>query len=292
MMTVKARFHTLNCRGRLIVLDKPLVMGILNVTPDSFYDGGKFFEEEYVETATKKAAEMVKDGADIIDIGGYSTRPGAVDVPVQEEINRVKPVISSIRRENSKVLISVDTFRPEVAEQALLAGADIINDVTAGEDKNMPLLTKKYNAPYIIMHKQGSFQNMQENPRYDDVVKDVTIFLAEKINQLKNLGVNDIIVDPGFGFGKNLQHNYELLKNLSFLKETGFPVMAGISRKSMINKLLKTKPENALPGTIAVNTIALLNGADILRVHDVKEAVQTIKIVEYYKNFNQEGVGE
>jgi len=261
------------CQGR--------IMGILNVTPDSFFDGGKY---NLLDAQMTQVEKMLHDGADFIDIGGYSTRPGADEVSDEEELNRVVPVIEKIMAQFPDAIISIDTFRAKVAEKAIKTGAAIINDVTCGEgDELMFETVARLQVPYIIMHKQGTFKDMQAEPKYEDVVKEVIQYLSFKIETLTEIGVHDIIVDPGFGFGKTLEHNFQLLKHLDLLRILGKPILAGISRKSMINNLLKTKPENALTGTIAANTLALLGGASILRVHDVKEAVETLKVINFYR---------
>lgn len=272
--------NTINCKGRVIDLSTPQVMGILNVTPDSFHDGGRYTE---IQDAVKQAEKMLIAGASIIDIGGQSTRPGAEDVGEQEELNRTIPIIQALVKQFSDIIISIDTYRATVAKAAINAGASIINDVSAGEDDvDMFNTVATLQVPYIIMHKQGNPQTMQQNPEYIDVVKEVVDYFITKTTQLKNLGVHDVIIDPGFGFGKTVEHNYSLLKHLGAFSIFDVPVLAGVSRKSMINKVLGTKPENALNGTTAVNTMALLNGAKILRVHDVKEAIQAIKLYEAY----------
>lgn len=272
---------TINCKGRLIDLSMGRIMGILNVTPDSFFDGGKY---SLLDAQLAQVEKMLNDGADFIDVGGYSTRPGADTIHEEDELNRVIPVIEKIAKQFPDAIISIDTFRARVAEEAIKSGAAIINDVTAGEgDELMFEMVAKLQVPYIIMHKQGTFKDMQVEPQYEDVVKEVIQYLSFKIEKLTELGIQDIIVDPGFGFGKTLEHNFQLLKHLNLLRILGKPILAGISRKSMINKLLKTKPENALTGTIVTNTLALQGGASILRVHDVKEAVETLKVINFYR---------
>ena len=272
----------------------PAVMGILNVTPDSFFDGGKFTDER---TLLLHAEKMISEGADIIDIGGCSTRPNAEEVSQEEELKKLIPAINLVRKKFADVIISADTFRSKVAEEAVNAGADMINDISGGEQlatgysqlavqpeartqqpDSMFETISRLSVPYVLMHIQGRPQTMQKNPQYKDVVKEVKDYFAEKILQLKKLGVTNIILDVGFGFGKNMEHNYTLLKNLAEFKSFGLPILAGISRKSMINKLLGTTPETALNGTTAANTIALMNGANILRVHDVKETKEAVKI--------------
>ncbi len=260
----------------------PLIMGILNVTPDSFFDGGKYTEELHWLEHTK---QMTDAGADIIDVGAYSTRPGAKDISETEELQRLIKVIQSLRKHFPTLLISADTFRANVAKQAVDAGANIINDISGGTmDSKMFETIAKLDVAYILMHIQGTPQTMQENPIYDNVVKEVHTFFAEKIKQLKDLGVKKVILDPGFGFGKNVEHNFLLLKNLEQFQAYNFPILAGISRKSMINKLLNISSKESLNGTNILNIIALQNGAKILRVHDVKEAMEVVKFFEYLKN--------
>lgn len=272
---------SINCGGRLVTFDEPKIMGILNLTPDSFYDGGKLSDENSV---LQQAETMLKQGATFLDIGGYSTRPGADVITVHEEKKRVIPAIEILSKNFPEAFFSIDTYRSEVAREAIQAGAHIINDVSAGDDDaEMFQAVAELQVPYIIMHKKGSPKDMQLDPQYEDVTKEVIQYLSFKLEKLYKLGVHDVIVDPGFGFGKNLAHNYQLLKNLNLLRMLGVPVLAGVSRKSMINKILKTKPENALNGTTVANTLALLQGASILRVHDVKEAVQAVKIVTFYR---------
>lgn len=259
----------------------PLIMGILNITPDSFFDGGKFTSEiQWLE----HTQQMIDEGADIIDIGAYSTRPGATNVSEQDEMERLVNVIKSVRKQFPELLISADTFRASIASKAIDAGANIINDISGGTMDDMMFSTiAKLNVPYILMHIQGTPQTMQQNPHYENVTEDVFAFFTSKLKELKELGVSKVILDPGFGFGKTLLHNYQLLENLEKFNSIGLPVLVGFSRKSMICKLLKIKPEEALNGTSVLNTIALEKGAKILRVHDVKEARETIRIVEYMK---------
>lgn len=268
---------TINCRGNILELGKPLVMGILNITPDSFFDGGKYINKK---SWIDKTTQMLNEGAKIIDVGAVSTRPGADMLSEKEEIRRLIPVLESLSESFSGIILSVDTFRARVAEEAVRNGASIINDISAGSmDKKMFETIAKLQVPYIMMHMQGKPENMQDAPRYNNVIKEVIRIFAENIKQLRLLGVNDIIIDSGFGFGKSLEHNFELLAGLKEFKCSEVPLMVGLSRKSMINKILKTKPKNALSGTTVLNTIALMQGADILRVHDVKEAVEVIKLV-------------
>jgi dihydropteroate synthase len=281
MMTVKPRF--INVRGNLIDLSVPKVMGIINVTPDSFYKGSRVTSEEEI---IKAASKMVEDGADFIDIGGYSSRPGAVNITPDEERRRVINAVKIVSREFPDTGISIDTFRSEIAKEAVLeGGAGIINDISGGEaDKKMFHVVEKIQVPYIMMHMQGVPGTMQENPVYDDVVADILKWFGERIFRLQSMGVNDIIIDPGFGFGKKAGHNFELLRRLGDFSIAGLPLLVGFSRKSMIWKTLGIKPDEALNGTSVLNAVALMNGADILRVHDVKEAVQAVKLVEEIKN--------
>ena len=269
----------INVKGKLLDLSKPRVMGILNITPDSFYKGSRFVEQNAI---IGKALKMTEEGADILDIGGYSSRPGSDDIPVEEEKSRVLKAIKLISRELPEAVISVDTFRADVALEAVNeCGACMINDISGGEaDKNMFPVVETLNVPYIIMHMQGHPRTMQDNPVYDDVVADIIRWFGERIFMLKSAGVKDIIIDPGYGFGKTISQNFEMLRRLGDFSITGLPVLVGVSRKSMIWKTLNINPDEALNGTSVLNTIALMNGADILRVHDVKEAVQAIRLFE------------
>lgn len=259
-------------------LSTPQVMGILNVTPDSFYAGSRKQSEEEIE---QRARQILYEGASIIDIGAYSSRPNAEHISPEEEIRRLRFGLEIITRTYPEAVISVDTFRAEVAEICVQEyGVAIINDIAAGEmDDKMFDTVARLNVPYIMMHMLGTPQNMQKSPHYDNLIKEVFLYFAEKIQKLRDKGVKDIILDPGFGFGKNLDHNYELLQHLDDFRIFELPLLAGISRKSMIYRLLGGTPEEALNGTTVLNTIALMKGADILRVHDVKEAVETVKIV-------------
>jgi dihydropteroate synthase len=269
---------TLNCKGQLLVLDSPKVMGILNLTPDSFFDGGKWNSEDAI---LKQTERMLQEGATIIDVGGLSTRPGSVEVSIQEESDRVCDAISKIKKAYPETLISIDTYRSEVAKNAVQEGASIINDVSGGNmDRDMFPTVAALNTPYILMHMQGSPQTMQDNPQYEDVTKEVLDFFIKKIEMLRALSVKDIVLDPGFGFGKTLEHGYTLLNQMHVFQILELPILAGISRKSMICKALRVNPENALNGTTALHMVALQQGAKILRVHDVKEAVEVIKLFE------------
>jgi len=275
---------TINCRGRLLDLSRPLIMGILNLTPDSFFDGGRYAG---VDEALRQAETMLQQGATLLDLGGASSRPGAETVPADVEKKRVLPVIEAILRRFPEAILSIDTWRAEVARAALEAGASIVNDISAGrlDDKMYETVAShsggQRNAPYILMHMQGTPGTMQQNPVYEDVVQEVLDFFIVEIAKLRALGVQDIILDPGFGFGKSVDHNFGLLKNLHvFGAVTGLPVLAGLSRKSMICKVLKVNPERALNGTTALHIVALQQGAKILRVHDVREAMETVRLWE------------
>lgn len=258
-----------------------LVMGILNVTPDSFFDGGKYTEEK---EWLGQVSLMVTAGADMIDIGAYSTRPGAEDVSVEVESERLIKVIRSVRNAYPDLLISADTFRSKVAKDAVAAGANIINDISGGTlDSEMFTVIADLNVPYILMHIQGSPQNMQDNPKYTNVVEEVYAYFEKKLKQLNALGIKQVIIDPGFGFGKTLENNFDLLKNMDRFGTFGLPILAGVSRKSIINKLLNISSKDSLNGTSILNTIALQKGATILRVHDVKEAKEAVAIVEFMK---------
>ena len=268
---------TINCKGTLIDLSSPKVMGILNITPDSFFDGGKYKDESAILNQVDK---MLLEGATFIDVGAYSSRPGAAHISETEELQRIIPVIDLLIKNYPEIIISVDTFRSKVAEATVNSGAAIINDISGGNmDTNMFKTVANLQVPYILMHMLGTPQNMQQNPVYDDVVKDIISFFAKQIFHLHQLKLNDVIIDVGFGFGKTIAHNFEILKNLELFKSLDTPILAGISRKSMLYKTLDISAQEALNATTSANTIALLNGANILRVHDVKEAVEAIKIV-------------
>jgi dihydropteroate synthase len=275
-------------RESIIIQDKLFdlsivkVMGILNVTPDSFHDGGL---HNLAEAALLKAEQMVAEGVDIIDIGGQSTRPGAKQITADEEWQRVAAPLQAIRSKWPNLPISIDTFYAEVAERALDAGADIINDISAGSlDKKMFAAVAKLQVPYVVMHMQGTPQNMQKSPSYHVAVAEILRDLSKNIASLRSLGVNDIIVDPGFGFGKTVAHNYDILKNLSDFKILELPLLVGLSRKRMINEVLKTTPETALNGTSALHAFALERGVNILRVHDVKEAKEVVTLYQTMQN--------
>jgi dihydropteroate synthase len=267
---------TWNVNGRLLDFSTPKVMGILNVTPDSFYDGNRYSDHTAALDQTEK---MVRDGADMIDIGGYSSRPGADDIPADEEARRVVAITAAIAKQFPQVLISIDTFRSEVAAKALDAGAGILNDITGGDyDPTLRKLARARRAPYIIMHMRGTPKTMNQLAQYDNVVKEVVRDLQQKIHDYRQEGLTDLAIDAGFGFAKTVDQNFEMLRNLNAFATIGPPLLVGISRKSMIWRTLEIKPEDALNGTTALNMAALLKGADILRVHDVKEAVECVKL--------------
>ena len=267
---------TLNCKGRLLVVEKPLVMGIINVTPDSFFGGSRF---NAVDEIVAKVEKMLSDGADLIDIGGQSTRPGSELISPDEEIKRVVPAIKAIIQKFPDTFISIDTFYSIVAIAAVHAGATIVNDISAGSmDKKMIETVTQLKVPYILMHMKGTPQTMQQNAVYENVNQEVLDFFIAKTNELRKAGVLDIIIDPGFGFGKTIDHNFELLKNLSVFRMLDKPILVGISRKSTIYKTLGVNADGALNGTSVLNTIALMNGASVLRVHDVKEAKEAVTL--------------
>ena len=272
---------TLNCKGKLLVIDQPIVMGIINITPDSFYSESR---SHSIDEILFRAEKMISDGATILDIGGQSTRPKSNQIPAEEEMERVLPAIEAIHRQFPEQIISVDTFYSQVARQAIGAGASIINDVSAGsvDDELLPAVAE-LKVPYVLMHMLGKPQTMQQNPEYKNVILEVFDFLNFKIAELVKMGIHDIIVDVGFGFGKTSTHNFQLLRELSYFKQLGKPVMVGLSRKATIYKTLGIAPDEALNGTTVLHTIALLNGATILRVHDVREAIQAVKLVSEYK---------
>ncbi|MEF3080465.1 dihydropteroate synthase [Winogradskyella poriferorum] len=272
---------TINCKGKLIDISTPKVMGILNVTPDSFYDGGQYKDESSI---LKQVETMLKEGATFIDIGGYSSRPGADYVNEAEELNRVVPVVQLILKHYPETLISIDTFRSEVAKKSIEAGSAIINDISASHlDKNMITTVGQLGVPYIMMHMKGNPKTMQQQTDYDDLIKDINSYFAERIAKAHAAKINDIIIDPGFGFAKTTEQNYELLNNMELLQIVDKPILAGVSRKSMIYKTLNTTSENALNGTTALHMVALQKGAKILRVHDVKEAVECVTLFNQLK---------
>lgn len=272
---------TINCSGELIDLTIPRVMGILNCTPNSFFDGGRFADEKSI---LKKTEKMLLDGATFIDIGGYSTKPNAEFVSQEEELQRTVPVVELILKHFPKTIISIDTFRSEVAKNCIEKGASIINDISSGTaDEKMLEVVATYNVPYIMMHSRGNPQTMQELTDYENIIKDLLFFFSEKIALARNLGINDIIIDPGFGFAKTLSQNFEVLDKLDSFRIIELPILAGISRKSMIYKTINTTPDDALNGTTVLNTIAMSKGANILRVHDVKEASECITLYNQTK---------
>jgi len=273
--------HTINCGGSLIDLNQPKIMGILNITPDSFYDGGMHFSEALV---LEHVNRMHTEGAAIIDVGGYSSRPGAADVSIEEEKKRVQKALKIIRANFPDIILSIDTFRAEIASLAVNEyGVNLINDISSGRlDEQMLLTAGRLNVPYIMMHMQGIPRNMQVNPKYADIIRELIAFFSERIVRARESGIKDIIIDPGFGFGKNTDHNYMLLRELKLFEMLECPIAIGISRKSMVYKPLGLTPDDALTGTTVLHVLALKNGASILRVHDVKEAVQTVKLLDLY----------
>ncbi len=274
---------TIRFRGHLLEFNQPLVMGILNITPDSFYDGGHYSSKtEMVEQVRK----MISEGASIIDIGAVSTRPGSVPVSEEEEINRLKPVLNVLSKEFPETWFSIDTFRSAVAKMAVEEfGFYMINDISAGDlDRNMFDTVIGLNVPYVMMHMKGTPPDMQKQPVYENVTNEILSYFSPKVNYLRSKGCKDLIIDPGFGFGKKTEHNYKLLKELHSFYMLECPVLVGVSRKSMIYKLLGTNPDESLNGTQVVQVIAMLNGADILRVHDVKPVMEAIRIMTFYKN--------
>ncbi len=276
------KIRNIRTAEKLFDFSKPQIMGILNLTPDSFYDGGKYQNEEQWVSQTRK---MLEDGADIIDMGAVSTRPGAKPVDEDQELRRLLPPLKRLVVEFPKVVFSIDTYRARVARQCIEAGAQIINDISGGNfDKNMFSTIADLKVPYVLMHIHGTPENMQLHPISENIVSVVRTFFEKKVAALQALGVEDIILDPGFGFGKTLESNYELLQNMAATRIGNLPLLAGISRKSMINKVLNVQPSKALNGTTVVNTLALLHGANLLRVHDVKEAREAIDIVHFYQN--------
>jgi len=269
--------NALKSGSKLCSLDKPLVMGILNISPDSFYAGSRFTESGQL---IKKASVMIEDGADILDIGAVSTRPFADEVSEEEELQRILPVIRQLVKIFPEVFISVDTWRSNVAKMVLESGADMINDISGGcFDPKMAETMAMFEKPFVIMHTKGDPKTMQINPSYSDINAEIKDYFTARIEHFQQLGIKQLILDPGFGFGKTIEHNYQILKSLKDYQIFGFPILAGVSRKSMIQKALNVSAEEALNGTTVLHTIALINGAKILRVHDVKEAVETIKII-------------
>ncbi|SHJ63176.1 dihydropteroate synthase [Flavobacterium haoranii] len=273
---------TINCKGNLIDLSFPKVMGILNCTPDSFFDGGKYKSESDILHQVEK---MLEEGATFIDIGAYSSKPGADFVSEEEELKRILPILDLILKHFPEVLLSIDTFRSKVAQKGVEHGAAIVNDISAGLlDEKMLETVAKLQVPYIMMHMKGNPQTMQTLTQYDDVVKEMMFYFSERINKARSFGLNDIIIDPGFGFAKTLEQNYEVLHKMEYFNILELPILVGVSRKSMIYKTLENSPQEALNGTSVLNTIALQKGANILRVHDVKEAVECVKLIEKLNN--------
>lgn len=269
---------TINCKGQLIDLSQPKVMGILNITPNSFFDGGRYSSEKEI---LAKVEKMLAEGATFIDIGAYSSKPSAEFVSEEEELSRIVPVVQFLVKHFPEILISIDTFRSEVARVCIENGAAIINDISAGNlDDKMLEVIAQYNVPYIMMHMRGTPETMQSMTEYEDVVKEVLLYFSEKIRQARSLGINDLIVDPGFGFAKTIAQNYEVLQKLELFHHLELPILIGISRKSMIHKTLEITADEALNGTTVLNTIALSKSAQILRVHDIKEAVECVKLYE------------
>ncbi len=276
-MNSNFKSYTLNIRGQLMEVKQPLIMGILNITPDSFYSGSRYNKEDIVAQVGK----MLQEGADVIDIGGQSTRPGSEIVHIADEWERIAPVLDLITNTYPHAIISVDTYYGKVAEQAVAAGASMINDISAGSmDPEMFDTVGALNVPYLLMHMQGVPQTMHLNPTYKDVVSELIYFFSEKIHQLRSIGVNDILIDPGFGFGKSQEHNLQLMQQMEAFSLFGLPIAVGISRKKMIQRMVNTDAEGALNAGTALHTIALIKGAGLLRVHDVKEAVETRKVVQ------------
>lgn len=275
--------NSLNVNGRLLELSTPQIMGILNVTPDSFYAGSRMQTEADIAT---RARQILDEGATIIDIGAYSSRPNAEHISPEEEMKRLRTALEILNRNHPEAIISVDTFRADIAERCVNDyGVAIINDIAAGEmDGCMFETVARLGVPYIMMHMQGTPQNMQKEPHYDNLLKEVFMYFAKKVQQLRDLGAKDIILDPGFGFGKTLDDNYKLMAHLEEFSIFELPLLVGVSRKSMIYRLFDTSPQEALNGTTILNTVALMKGADILRVHDVREAVEAVKIVQKLKN--------
>ncbi|MEO5946123.1 MAG: dihydropteroate synthase [Chitinophagaceae bacterium] len=273
---------TLNCKGRLLVIDKPVVMGIINATPDSFYSDSRL---QNIDAVLRKAEQMLKEGATILDIGGQSTRPGSEKISIADEMKRVIGSIEGIHRNFPEAFISLDTYHSLVAKEGVAAGASFINDISAGSiDSAMFEMVATLNVPYVLMHMQGTPQTMQQEPVYENVTREIFDFFIKKTDEIKKAGIKDIIIDPGFGFGKTMQHNFELLRNLSVFKMLNYPVLLGISRKSFIYKTLNIAIEDSLNGTTVLHSTGLINGATVLRVHDVKEAIETIKLISAYQH--------
>ena len=275
---------TINCKGILIDLSRPKVMGILNLTPNSFFDGGKYVDENAV---LEQAEKMLNEGATFIDVGAYSSKPNAEYVSEEEELQRLIPVVDLLVQEFPDIVLSIDTFRSQVAEKAIEVGAAMINDISAGNlDDAMLETVAKLQVPYIMMHMKGTPKTMQTLTQYDDILKEMMLYFAQKINQARSVGINDLIVDPGYGFAKTTEQNFEVLQKSELFQHLEVPILAGLSRKSMIYKTLETSPQEALNGTTVLNTLALTKGANILRVHDVKEAMETITLFEAFQKTN------
>ena len=271
----------ISCKGKLIDLTTPKIMGILNLTPDSFYDGGLY---NNIDSALAQTEKMLLEGATFIDIGGASSKPGTVEISIDEELARVLPALEEIHKKFPETIISIDTYRSDVAKKAVEAGAAMVNDISGGNlDPKMLKTVGMLGVPYVAMHMLGKPENMQDNPSYNNILTHIRSFFTSKIDTAHKAGIHDIIIDPGFGFGKNLEHNYSLLKNLSSIQIHGIPMLIGLSRKSMIHKLLQIEVTDALIGTTILNTVALLQGTQILRVHDVKEAHQAVQLIEKLK---------
>lgn len=271
----------ISCKGKLIDLTTPKIMGILNLTPDSFYDGGLY---NNIDSALAQTEKMLLEGATFIDIGGASSKPGRVEISIDEELARVLPALEEIHKKFPETIISIDTYRSDVAKKAVEAGAAMVNDISGGNlDAKMLKTVGMLGVPYVAMHMLGKPENMQDKPSYNNILTHIRSFFASKIDTAHKAGIHDIIIDPGFGFGKNLEHNYSLLKNLSSIQIHGIPMLIGVSRKSMIHKLLQIEVTDALIGTTVLNTVALLQGTQILRVHDVKEAHQAVQLIEKLK---------
>jgi len=272
---------TLNCKGRLINLDQPIVMGILNLTPDSFYRGSRYHD---LDELLIRAGEMLEEGATILDIGGQSTRPGSQRIPVEKELERVIEPVMALQKKFPEAILSIDTFYSTVAREAVSAGATIVNDISAGSlDKDMISTVASLDVPYVLMHMKGEPQTMQQEASYNDVTKEVLDFFIAELDAIRTAGIRDVIIDPGFGFGKTIEQNFQLLRDLPVFKMLDCPLLAGLSRKSTISKTLQVAVDDTLNGTTVLNTIALVNGAKILRVHDVKEARQAIQLFQAYE---------
>lgn len=272
---------TINCKGTLIDLSRPKIMGILNITPNSFFDGGKYADENAI---LQQVENMLNEGATFIDVGAYSSKPNAAFVSEEEEIRRLIPIVALLVNEFPEIILSTDTFRSPVAEKAIEAGAAIINDISAGSlDEAMMQTVAKLQVPYIMMHMKGTPNTMQSLTQYDDILKEMMLYFAQKINQARSLGINDLIVDPGYGFAKTTEQNFEVLQKSELFKHLEVPILAGLSRKSMIYKTLNNNSQEALNGTTVLNTLALTKGVNILRVHDVKEAMETVALFEAFQ---------